>query len=284
MSRFTPTSFTLHVLVPSCETSGWAVLAVAALAACARPVVREERVSIAPGHQGVLFIGNSLTFHNDLPGTVAALARSAGGPLLDVRASTIPGGTLEGAWDEGRAAALIDAARWSAVVLQEQSERPLRDPAAMERAAVRLAAPARVRGARVIVYGTWPDRRRPETERALERTFARVARAVHGTVAPAGAAWARAGQLAPQLALWAEDGVHPTPAGTYLAACVLFATLTGHSPVGLAHRTVRASTDGQTFRTVEVPAADAAVLQRVAAAEVDQTGPGSERPRDRATR
>lgn len=226
-----------------------------------------EPVHLAPGTRGVLFIGNSLTFHNDLPGTVAALARAAGGPALDVRAATIPGGTLEGAWDEGRARALVGAARWSAVVLQEQSMRPLTDPDAMEHAAVRFAEAARRRGARVVVYGTWPDRREPETGAALEATFRRVARAAHAEVAPAGAAWARALQSDPSLALWAEDGVHPTPAGTYLAACVLFATLTGQSPVGLSARTVQATTDGVTRHAVELDEGLAARLQAFAAAE-----------------
>ncbi len=33
-------------------------------------------------------------------------------------------------------------------------------------------------------------------------------------------------------ALYIEDG-HPTEAGTYLAACVLYATIFGKSPVGI---------------------------------------------------
>ena len=252
---------------------GWSPGLFAALiaAACspAGPAGQQStRVRIAPGHEGVLFVCNSLTFHNDLPGTVAALARSAGGPLLDAHAVTIPGGTLRDAWEEGRAVTMIAATRFGAVVLQEQSERPLRDPNAMERAAAKLAQAARRTGARVVVYATWPDRRAPGTERGLEAAFAREARTIHGVVAPAGAAWMRARRERPTVRLWADDGVHPTPAGTYLAACVLYATLTGRSPVGIAWRTVRATTDGRTFRPVELPEADAAALQGVAAATV----------------
>ena len=51
-------------------------------------------------------------------------------------------------------------------------------------------------------------------------------------VAPVGRAWERA-LRDPAMTLHDPDGSHPSPAGTYLAACVLYATLTGESPVGL---------------------------------------------------
>jgi hypothetical protein len=151
------------------------------------------------------------------------------------------------------------------VVLQEQSERPLRDPGAMRAAALRFAAAARRVGARVVIYGTWPDRRAPETTRALDATFRRVARDAGAELALTGPPWTRALAHQPRVPLWAEDGVHPTPAGTYLAACVIYQALTGASPVGLAHRTLRATTDGRAGREVVLDADVAAALQEAAA-------------------
>ncbi|MDP6869296.1 MAG: hypothetical protein QGI21_00790 [Candidatus Poseidoniaceae archaeon] len=37
--------------------------------------------------------------------------------------------------------------------------------------------------------------------------------------------------------LYSSDGSHPSLAGSYLAACVLYATITGNNPVGLSHAT-----------------------------------------------
>jgi hypothetical protein len=58
------------------------------------------------------------------------------------------------------------------------------------------------------------------------------------TVAHVGEAWAafRATEsVTPpaRSALFQNDGSHPSPEGTYLAACVFYATLYGKSPVGL---------------------------------------------------
>ena len=57
------------------------------------------------------------------------------------------------------------------------------------------------------------------------------------------------------MALWVDDGVHPTPAGTYLAACVFYATIFHADPRGLAF------TDG-------LATEDAHLLQEMAARAV----------------
>ena len=50
-------------------------------------------------------------------------------------------------------------------------------------------------------------------------------------VAPAGLAFALSLRERPDLLLYSQDG-HPTVYGTYLAACVLYGTIFGRSPVG----------------------------------------------------
>jgi len=54
-------------------------------------------------------------------------------------------------------------------------------------------------------------------------------------VIPAGLAFAAARAKRPELELYQPDKRHPTLAGTYLAACVVYATLFGKSPVGLSY-------------------------------------------------
>ena len=54
-------------------------------------------------------------------------------------------------------------------------------------------------------------------------------------VIPAGLAFAKARQRQSDLNLYAPDKRHPSLAGTYLAACTVYAALTGQSPVGNAY-------------------------------------------------
>lgn len=66
-----------------------------------------------------------------------------------------------------------------------------------------------------------------------ERINSDLARKLHADVAPIGLAWQRAWEKRPELKLYARDGAHPNAAGTYLTACVLYATILKKSPVGL---------------------------------------------------
>ena len=210
----------------------------------------------------VLFIGNSYTSVNDLPGTFAALVRSGGGAVETTMIA--PGGALlaDHAGSPDVAAAIAGTA-WTAVVLQEQSQVPA-VPEARDRqmatAVASLAAQVRRAGSRLYLLETWahrdgwPERGldRAAMQAAIDQGYRDVAARNAAFVVPAGEAWDRAVREAPGIALWQADGSHPTAAGTYLAACVLYASLTGWSPEGLAE-------------TGGLPADQASTLQRIAA-------------------
>src|SRR5262249_31669738 len=78
-------------------------------------------------HLRILFIGNSYTYVNDLPATLARIAATAGVPpsiLTDQIAQ--PGARLGDYWNADGGAALkkIDERGWTHVVLQAQSVEP----------------------------------------------------------------------------------------------------------------------------------------------------------------
>jgi hypothetical protein len=190
----------------------------------------------------VLFVGNSYTYFNDLPSVVADFARAAGERRAFVPEQVTFGGhTVE--MHLGRREAL-DAVRrggWSVVVLQEQSTRPIESPERTLRDVARFAVEVRQSGARLALYLTWAREANPATQDALSRTYQDAALAAGAIVIPVGEAWraARTDQSvsdalkATKSSLFEPDGSHPSPIGTYLAACVVYAFLYDRSPVGL---------------------------------------------------
>jgi hypothetical protein len=199
----------------------------------------------APGETcGVLFVGNSLTFVNDLPRTFARLAASAGRAVRAVPAANA-GETLAQHVARGDVTGPLAADTFNVVVIQEQSQIPsvpeLR-AGEMYPAARTLAAAARAEPAQPVLFSSWahadgwPDHGLigfAPMQAALDEGYATLARSLHVPVAPVGAAFtaARADAAVPPLV--GDDGYHPSPAGTYLAACVFYATIFGHSPQGL---------------------------------------------------
>ena len=217
----------------------------------------------------VLFIGNSYTYVNDLPlltQRLAALVPDA--PAVEVAKVTVGGATLERHWSEGNAVEAIRQGGWSRVVLQEQSTRPITDREQFFKYARLLDAEIRKSGARTVFYLTWARQHRPETQQALTDAYTSIADEFGAMVSPVGIAWALAIQGRPTLALYHEDQSHPSPSGTYVAACVFYATLLGRSPEGLP--ALRLSTrfgqsgEGAASDISALSAADANLLQRAA--------------------
>jgi hypothetical protein len=202
-----------------------AIIASLLLAACStEPPVR------------VLFIGNSYTHGNDLPGMVRDLAAST-----DRRIDT--GVMAPGGWwwrDHAASGATMDAIAngdWDFVVLQEQSMVPALPEMARRLsrpAAVTLSAAAIENGARPVLFLTWAHRDGNSEvghavystmQRAIAGTYSEISTAVAGEIAPVGMAWWMARAERPDIGLYQTDGSHPSRAGSYLAAAVITATI-----------------------------------------------------------
>ncbi len=224
----------------------------------------------------VLFIGNSYTYVNALPWLTQRLAAAQAKPMT-VAMITPGGATLERHWNDGPARRMIEQESWTHVVLQEQSLRPIQDREKLFTYARLFDAAIKQAGATTVFYLTWARENRPETQAALTDAFLDLAEELDAAVAPVGMAWQDARREAPDLALYSRDGSHPGPTGTYLAACVFYATLFDQSPEGLSR--VRFSTrfgtpqEGEPEEIEPLSEAEAAFLQRIAGEAVARVGP-----------
>ena len=217
----------------------------------------------------ILFLGNSYTHVNDLPGMLEELAAAGGRPLR--QEAITPGGmTLDGHAANRGTVSKIASRRWSYVVLQEQSQLPIVEPEAFFQPARVLDAAVRAAGARTLLYLTWPRRNAPENQAKLTNAYGQLARELSAGVAPVGPAWAAALEERPGLALYDSDGSHPSPQGTYLAALVFFAKIFHRSPEGLP---ARVEHGGRMLVDLSGDPALAGALQRIAWRTVQGVNP-----------
>jgi hypothetical protein len=240
------------------------VAALALMLACgAGPTGVEEE-----GGRGVLFVGNSLTYANDLPEMVRALAL-ASGETLRVETVAYPDWSLEDHWNSGDARGEIQRGGWEVVVLQQGPSSLPESRALLIDYARRFAGEIRAAGARPALYAVWPSRTRfGDFDRASE-SYRLAADEVDGMLFPAGEAWRAAWRADPDLPLYAADGLHPSVTGTYAAALVIYAKLLHRSPVGAP-----STLDLRTGDIVRIDPASAEVLQRAAEASI-ATGAGN---------
>ena len=91
----------------------------------------------------------------------------------------------------------------------------------------------------------------------VSESYLSAAKAVGGLILPVGEAWLSAVRMDLEMILYSQDGFHPSIAGSYLAALVIYEKMYGQTPVGLpAKLSLRSGT------TVDIPARDAEILQQ----------------------
>ena len=222
---------------------------------------------LPPGGYHVLFIGNSLTYTNDLPGTLAALARSAG-DTIRVRSVAEPNfAVIDHAYGASNALAVIQQESWHFVILQQgpTSQQLGRDTLIL---ATQLLDPyIRAAGAKSAQYMTWPPSGSKHLFDAVRTSSQLAAEAVGGVFMPAGEAWRAAWAIDPQLPLYGPDGFHPSELGTYLVALVIYEEITGRDPQQLPGSAVVAG------HTLSVSQTTVRTLQRVAHETVARYAP-----------
>jgi hypothetical protein len=146
----------------------------------------------------------------------------------------------EGAGNDGLADLLGDT-RWDVVVLQDISyylaaspEERRRETYPFARALQRQIAAA---GAQTILFLTWGYKNGSFEgdsfawmEARLEEGYSELGSELFAPVVPVGFAWSEALGRNPGIDLWSHDGRHPSRLGSYLAACVFYAVLSGRDP------------------------------------------------------
>jgi hypothetical protein len=217
----------------------------------------------AAGSISVLFVGNSLTQVNDLPTTFKRFAAESSLHVeVDVHSVTPGGAFLYDHWKRGEALSRLQTLRPNFLILQGQSIEPLLAPRNFIYYAGLFKVDADRVAAKTVLLSTWA---RPagdpyykdvssggspaEMQVRLNSAYASLAQAIGATLAPVGLGFEHARIDAPTIQLL--DGTqHPSPAGTYLAAAILFRTIFNSSAVGSSYHGPLPETTAHTLQRI----------------------------------
>ena len=207
----------------------------------------------------ILFVGNSLTYTNDLPGMLKVLIESEGDGPVNIEVAAYANFGLEDHWVTGGSRDAIGGGGWDVVVLQQGPSATEGRPSLLEYTQ-RFDGQISAIGARTALYMVWPSEARFFDFDGVSESYTMAAEQVGGLLYPAGEAWRLAWESDSTLQLYGSDGLHPSSAGTYLAALVMFQQLTGRSPIGLPGNVVTSS-----GVALSLSSETAAILQEAAA-------------------
>lgn len=227
-------------------------------------------VFYALGQSGknVLFIGNSYTSVNNLPSLTQNLATSLG-DVLTVDSNTPGGQTFNGHSTNATTLNKIAQGGWDYVILQEQSQIPSFPPSqvatdsypysAILIDSILSADPCTV----PLFYMTWGRENGDQSncsfypplctydgmQARLRESYLEMGINNDAEVSPVGAAWKYIRDNHPTIDLYSADGSHPSIYGSYLAACVHYASIYKKSPVGATFISTLSASDALILQT-----------------------------------
>jgi hypothetical protein len=211
----------------------------------------------APAPIHALFLGNSLTEGNDVPGIVQALAQ-----LQGVRFSfdeRTPGGwNLEDHWNAGHSE-LLRTAQFDVLIMQQGPSTLGPNQQNLRNWATVWSEFARTRGTAPALFMVWPTKDQPGGFALVSESYRNAAIAAGAAVFPAGEAWNTAFNARPGLQLYLDD-LHALPAGSLLAGMVIGRGLFALDPARVQARLVTRS------QTIEVSAAELELFRSIVAA------------------
>ncbi|MEN3348420.1 MAG: hypothetical protein V7632_2055 [Bradyrhizobium sp.] len=228
-------------------------------AGAAEAQTKPKVTSLGPDYpKSVIFIGNSFFYYNNsMHSHVLAMLRTADpAHRQDYRATSVTIGGSGFDWhdvesyfrpnaignysfDDNNNVVFNKLDRlFDAAIMMDCSQCPIHPglKSVFTEYARKDADIVRAHGTRPIFFMSWAYADKPEMTAQLAEAYTIAGNDNGALVIPAGLAFARAHEKQPELVLHAVDRRHPSVAGTYLASCVVFAALTGKSPVGNSYR------------------------------------------------
>ena len=184
----------------------------------------------------ILFVGDSFTYYqNGIYTHFEKLAAAANPPLVVTADKSAFGGAfLHRLWDMKEPIKAIDTAAFDVVVLQEDI--PETTVADFREYARKFVAEVRKNHARPVLFMAWAYPRLGWISIAeIAQAHRDAAKELNVEVAPVRLAWQQASKQRPGMNYYGPDLEHPTIYGTYLATCVVYATIYDQNPTGFAY-------------------------------------------------
>ncbi|SHO62796.1 hypothetical protein [Algoriphagus zhangzhouensis] len=192
----------------------------------------------------ILFIGNSYTYFNSSPELVKALIQEKF-PDQIVETQLISGGgmSLADHWQNEATIQTIRTGDWDYVVLQEQSKLGMAvmidndiffgQTERFYEYARKFDAEITKADSKTVFLMTWSVRDKPQEQAILTHAYTSIAKELKAKLVPVGLVWDEL-RTNPKIELYADDGGHPSPLGSYLSAVTLYSALMADDPLGLS--------------------------------------------------
>ena len=234
-------------------------------------VILNTTLVFSQNKEEILFIGNSFTFYWNLPSIVEKMAIERN-LNWNVVQSTASGATLKDHWYGNKKLStkkLIKTESYTSVVFQDHSINPIVaiDSTKKYYNQFKKLLPSITK---TYFYSTWMYPKIDQLKRDLqkqnfiEQNLVKAEINESSNLLLVGKAFDSFNYRYPEHSLLTDDMKHQSPNGTYLAACVIFSTLSNQSSKGLSSRYIGEDNNGKKIYYILVNVGVAEKCQEIA--------------------
>lgn len=180
--------------------------------------------ALRAGAKKILFVGNSLTYYNDLPGRVAAIGASKGN-LVEREVIAYPNYALEDHWNEGCLQAMITSGHYDFVVVQQGPSSQTAGAISLLEYGKLIQALCKQNDTKLAFFMVWPARVNYHTFSGVIANYTAAADATGAILCPAGYAWKRHIDSTGDWSYYGVDEFHPSEIGSEVAAEIIYKSL-----------------------------------------------------------
>lgn len=172
----------------------------------------------------VLFLGNSLTYYNNLPELVKLIAASDGIEMT-YHSISLPNYALVDHWNDGKAQREIQSGKFNYVFVQQGPSSQQEGRAYLLDYGLKFDSLCDKNNAMLAVYMVWPTKARAFDFDGVYASYSQLATSANALFCPAGEAWRQVWKSNPEFSLYGPDNFHPGYKGSVLAALVLYGSI-----------------------------------------------------------
>jgi hypothetical protein len=172
----------------------------------------------------VLFVGNSLTYTNDLPALIKELA-AMDGISLTYDEILLPDYSLEDHWNDGNVQAVIKKKHYDIMVAQQGPSALPESQELLKKYAQKFADECVAANTQLNLYMVWPSKSRSFDLDNVIVSYTQAALQTGASFSPVGSAWKSVWEKHPDFQLHGPDDFHPFVNGSVLASMIIYASL-----------------------------------------------------------
>jgi len=175
----------------------------------------------------ILFVGNSLTYTNDIPALVKELGK-ADSMLIEYKTIAKSDYGLDDHLNEGVVQKEIKKGKYDFVVVQQGPSALPESQAILMSSVNKYKILCDQAKTKLALYMVWPSKARLFDLYNVIYSYCNAAKTHKAIICAAGLAWKKTWVLDSGMELYGSDGFHPDITGSLLSAMVIYGTITGN--------------------------------------------------------